>query len=489
MSEISISSTSTEQNKTGSWKYIRPEYRDRGAPCVEKCPTGVEIERYMTLLRERRVSDAAELLLRDNPIPSVTGRVCNHPCEDGCNRANFDGAVAIHSVERMLGDLVLQEPLPLPLHPIHAERVAVIGSGPAGLACAYHLTRLGYAVDVFEQYDQPGGMLRVGIPEYRLPRAVLDRAIERITALGVTIHCGKRLGENLDWKKLLASFAAVFVGTGAHVSKKLEATLPKASYWSGLDFLRAVNRGDFPSVGKKVFVIGGGNTAMDCARTALRLGAEVTVVYRRTRAEMPAIKEEVDDAEREGVQFIFKTAPGDAAFPDGADTIITAIGENPELELLHEDKRVFSGGDVAGDDRTVASALGAGKRAAYAIDGFLRDMVHPKHSMDDVVPFNDINVNHFERVARHDDRRTDHVLPFAETNLGLSDVDALNEAARCFQCGDCNDCEKCMLYCSDVAIHRSTVTGDLEIDLAYCKGCGVCATECPRGAIVMTREN
>ena len=564
---ISISSTSTEVNQTGSWKYIQPVYHDRVAPCSAGCPTGVDIEGYMAFLRENRVSDAMDLLLRENPLPAITGRVCNHPCESKCNRSEFDDAVAIHAVERMLGDLILDSPLPDAVLPRHDGRVAVIGSGPAGLACAYHLTQLGYAVEIFEQEHAAGGMLRVGIPEYRLPRAVLDRQIERLSAMGIAIHTGVRVGNEVSWTSLTTDFAAIFLASGAHISKVLQLDDASAhdTLISGLDFLRAVNRGERPAIGRHVIVIGGGNTAMDCARTALRLGATVTVLYRRTREEMPAIAEEIQDAEREGVGFSFLAAPerlvresgrltllcrrmklgeldaqgrrrpvesDEAPFALQADTIITAIGEDSELHALQAEirdaraamdtwgcaklARIFLGGDVAGDERTVASALGAGKRAAIGIDRHLRtcrgegfsddviealnigglgalsmarwmdnDPVRRVSPLNTVVRAEEINTSYFPHEQRHDDHHSAKVKSFAETNAGLTPEEALSEAARCFECGVCNECELCSIYCGEAAIHLDPAGGRFVIDLEHCKGCGICTAECPRGAITM----
>lgn len=571
---VAASLTSTRVNRTGSWKYVQPVYRDRVAPCNEACPVGIDIEGYMDFLREGRLEDAIDLLLRENPLPAVTGRVCDHPCEVGCNRGRFDEAVSIHAIERVLGDLVAElgavvEPARAP-GPRRKERVAVVGSGPAGLGCAYFLARLGYRVTVFEAADEAGGMLRLGIPEYRLPRAVLDREIERIRRAGVEIRCGVRVGEELPWAAL-DEFDAVFLGTGAHRSQPMGVKgedLPGVR--AGLDFLKEVNAGARPDVGRRVVVVGGGNTAMDCARTALRLGAEVTVVYRRGRAEMPAILAEVDEAEREGVRFVFLAAPVAFHAPGGrlgavecvrmrlgppdasgrrrpvpteerftvsADTVLTAIGEVAEPEVLprgitREDgavgvdplgmtswPRFFAGGDMAGQPRSVAHALGSGKRAAIGIHRYLRavagdevsgppleglrygprgnvsltrllcdDPVSRTAPLNEVVPFEDLNVSHFVHVARNSDG---HLSPeasrsgFAEVNVGLSRDAALAEARRCFNCGVCNRCELCLIFCPDVAIRRRPNGQGFEIDLEYCKGCGVCVAECPRGAMAM----
>jgi NADPH-dependent glutamate synthase beta subunit-like oxidoreductase len=525
-------------------------------------------------LREGQVEEACTLLLRENPMPAVTGRVCHHPCESSCNRCSFDEAVAIHAIERQLGDLMLEVP---PRQAAAAPRglVAVVGSGPAGLACAYHAARLGYAVTVYEAADLAGGMLRYGIPEYRLPRDLLDRQIEWIKGHGVKIDCGVRVGADVTWSNLLGAFDAIFVALGAQRSRELGIPgegLPGVE--PGLQFLNAVNAGERPAVGRRVVVVGGGNTAMDCARTALRLGATVTVLYRRTRAEMPAIPEEVEEAEREGVRFLFLAAPvrlhssngrvdamdcqhmrlgepdasgrrapvpieGDR-FTIPADTVLSAIGEVAQLaELPIEVERaaaglvtdewgattraaVFAGGDVTQGPRTVADAIGMGKRAAIAIDRYLEgveggerepevvsaaalrlgpkgnvsitrwrgdDPVARTAPVNEVVSYESLNVRHFT----HDRRETEAHLgaaesrrSFSEVNMGLSREAALEEARRCFNCGVCNRCDICLVFCPDVAIAREN--GGYRLALDYCKGCGICAAECPRGAITMTRD-
>lgn len=579
---VAVSSTSTLVTHTGTWKYIRPAYHDRVAPCNERCPVGIDIEGYMNLLRENRVAEARQLLFSENPMPAVTGRVCHHPCESACNRRLFDEAVSIHAVERMLGDLAMDEPpakTPVPAHP---ERVAVVGSGPAGLACAWHLARFGYEVTVLEAAAKPGGMLRLGIPEYRLPESILDRDIARIRALGVEIRCNVRVGDGPAWEKLLAEFDAVLIASGAHASRALGvAGEDGPGVMRGLEFLEAVNAGARPEIGPQVIVVGGGNTAMDCARSAVRLGAEVTVLYRRTRSEMPAIADEVEQAEREGVRFAFLASPvgfhavngklrgvecermelgkPDAsgrrsAVPAGeryivpAQTVLTAIGESAELDVLPDDvgrdaasvrvdafgltsrAAVFAAGDVTEEQRTVADALGAGKRAAIGIDGLLRAKAREKSGggknpsrtngeeaaalrfgagnmsaarwtrrdpvarvdpLNTVIAFEELNVNHFAAAPRHADVH----LPvartragFDETTRGLTREQALEEAHRCFNCGVCNRCDLCLIFCPDAAIVRDGDGGAYRIALDYCKGCGLCVAECPRGAIVMTRD-
>ncbi len=568
---ISISSRTTRDNRTGSWKYIRPVYRDHVAPCNQACPVGIDIEGYMNLLREGREQEAADLLLRENPMPATTGRVCHHPCETACHRGGFDEPLAIHAVERVLGDRILAQELPAPLPRTRRERVAVVGSGPAGLACAYHLLRAGYGVECFEAADRPGGVLRTGIPDYRLPAEVVDRECDRIRALGATIHCGARLGGNVPWSRLDA-FDAVFLAPGAQRSRGLELEGgPDERVMCGLDFLRDVKKGQRTWLGREVVVVGGGNTAMDCARTALRLGSRVTVLYRRGRGEMPAIREEVEEAEKEGVRFRFLAAPvgvqrsggrldglvcepmrlgdpdesgrrrpvpvPDRRFTIPADTVLSAVGEEIDPSALPGEvpldrgavpvnrlggaraPRWFAGGDAIDQARSVADALGSGKRAALGIDRHLRglageathhdlgplrwgrgnlsatrwrgdDPVRRTDTVNECVPFDRINTEHFVPAARHSDR---HASPdvmiegFAEANRGLTHAAALSEAARCFNCGVCNGCELCLIYCPDIAISRRE-GGGFRIAYEYCKGCGVCAHECPRGAMAMTRE-
>ncbi len=567
--QVAMSSMSTLATRTGSWKYQYPAYHDRVAPCNAGCPVGIDIEGYMNLLREGRVDEARDLLLAENPLPAVTGRVCHHPCENQCNRRALDEAVAIHAVERAMGDLAHQRPAPVFRSALRPERVAVVGSGPAGLACAYHLARFGYGVTVYEAAPAPGGMLRLGIPEYRLPRDVLDRDIARVAAHGAEIKCGVRIGRDISWDDLHRTFDAIFVAVGAHASRALGVPgedLPGVR--PGLAFLREVNLGGRPDLGRHVVVVGGGNTAMDCARSAMRLGARVTVVYRRTRDEMPAIREEVEDAMREGAEFVFLANPlaftsaagrvdaivcermalgePDASgrrrpMPTGerftvyADTVLSAIGESTALDGFYPDVQgsasglevdalggtsrdlLYAGGDVTDLERTVADALGAGKRAALGIDRHLRkhhgdthelnalrfgegnlsaarwlrrDPIRRTDPINQVVGVDDLNFTQYQRVRRHADPHLPSgsaVTGFDEVNAGLTASEAMDEAKRCLNCGVCTECDVCLIFCPDAAITHAE-GGAYVIALDYCKGCGICAAECPRGAITMTQD-
>ncbi len=531
----------------------------------------------MNLLREGHVEEARDLLLRENPMPATTGRVCHHPCEAACNRRLFDEPVSIHAVERMMGDLALGSPLPSPAPRTRDGSVAVVGSGPAGLACAYHLARMGYGVTVFEADPEPGGVLWFGIPEYRLPRSVVAREIERIRALGVEIRCGVRAGTELPWKDL-ARFDAVFLATGVHGSRRMGIEGEETEgIRPGLGFLREVNEGKRPDLGRRAVVVGGGNTAIDCARAALRLGSHVTILYRRTRVEMPAIADEVEEAHREGIDFCFLAAPVAARSVAGrlealvcvrmrlaeadatgrarpvpidgsrfllpADTVLAAVGEARAQDGLPPgfpgDTSVvrvddfcgtrrpgfFAGGDLLDQPHTVADALGSGKRAAIGIDRYLRraeserilddhardlsyggrgnasvtrwrgdDPIHRNGAVNEVVSFENLNMAHFAHVERKNDRHVPAAPAvstggaFDEVNLGLSREQALAEARRCFNCGVCNRCEVCLIFCPDLAITRRAGGTGFDIAYEYCKGCGICNAECPRGAMTMTRE-
>ncbi|NWF56730.1 MAG: FAD-dependent oxidoreductase [Syntrophaceae bacterium] len=490
---LSISLQSTLWNKTGTWRYLKPSYITQKAPCSKACPIEQDISFYLTSLADGKPEEAWRRILESNPFPSICGRVCHHPCESDCNRKDYDEALAINALERFLGDWGMKHsPGNATGMERRKEQVAVIGSGPAGLSCAYFLARCGYGVTVFEAMKEPGGMLRYGIPKYRLPRNILNREISRIKSLGVEIRTGKRLGADLGLEEL-KNFAAVFLATGAWAEQKPELPgddLP--GVWHGLSFLREVNAGKKISLGKRVLVVGGGNTALDSARVALRLGSKATVLYRREKADMPAIPDEIEEAAKEGVDFIFRAAPvkilgkqkvqGVDALrtkpgkPDASgrrspvliphsgfslkgDSVILAVGERADLSFLPEGMRVgngriaidswgrtnlpgfFAGGDAATGQGYVSQAIASGKKTASAIDRYLRGKAgDPEEDGREIVRLDKINLDYFTHRKRTRISSRDlkpRAGSFAEVHLGLSPSGAKREAERCFSCGNC----------------------------------------------------
>jgi len=531
-------------NLTGSWRNVRPYYDFKVSPCRLGCPTMENIQRYIFLVTQERHEEAWSELMEANPMPSVTGRVCFHPCMEKCTRKDFDQAINIPAIERSIGDRGLDNPGWMKKAPAtKKEKVAVVGGGPAGLSAAYYLARRGYPVTIFEAAPSLGGTLRWGIPEYRLPNDVLDRVVEQIVESGpITVKTGSALGRDVDLAKLEKEFAAVFVGVGLSRSRPLGVPGEDGrGVERGLDFLRRVNGGETVNPGRSVAVVGGGNTAMDVARCARRSGAEVTVVYRRTMNEMPAIKDEIEEAEHEGVKFRFLAAPksidrgasgpltvhfqqmklgdpdesgrrrpvpdGDASFALSVDTLYTAIGEEaddaPYAKLLERDgnlvatkgewgetsrKKVFAGGDVATGAASVVEAVAAGRKAAERIARMLSGEPEPAVEEPRTISIENINTAYFTKGKRVLVPRIplDEALAgYREIHTGYDDRMLRREADRCFSCGVCNFCDNCWVYCPDVAVRR--LENEYEFDYDFCKGCLVCVIECPRNAI-STRE-
>lgn len=425
---IPRSSTTTESNKTGSWRFLQPRYDEKTAPCSAACPAGEDIARVEMLVSQGLFKEAWETILQENPFPGVCGRVCFHPCETVCNRGPFDEALAVHIVERFVADTAMRYGLrpESPQLPPKKERVAIVGAGPSGLAASYFLARMGYSCDVFESRTEPGGLLRWGIPPYRLPESVLRWEVEHVRSLGVHIQCGQRISEDL-LKQLRQRYAAVFLGCGHYRDSMLGIPgedLPGVEH--GLPFLERVRSGQFPSLSGNVVIVGGGNTAIDVARCALRLGARPIVLYRRRRQDMPAFGHEVQMAVEEGVEIMELWSPVEItehpggllltaqkmevvsekggraqvqAVPDRtieivAKKIFKALGNtaeepwlNPPSEASPETLRLANtvlmrdpdgsllvyGGDLAAQSKSVAHAIGSGKEAAIALDVFFRN--------------------------------------------------------------------------------------------------------------------
>ena len=534
---ITLDVGSSLANRTGSWRTRRPVYVDHLPPCNEACPAGEDIQGWLYHAESGDYEAAFRALVVNNPMPATMGRVCYHPCESGCNRAKLDSAVSIHSVERFLGDLALEQQWKLaPASKASGKRVLVVGAGPSGLSAAYHLARLGHGVTIVEAGPMAGGMMRFGIPKYRLPREILDAEIQRILDLGVELRLNEKVSDLRATLKA-GGWDAAFLAVGAHLAKR--AYIPAAGAAKILDavsVLRGMEGEETPRLGRRVLVYGGGNTAIDVARTAKRLGAEeAVIVYRRTREKMPAHDFEVQEALEEGILVkwltTIKSADG-ATFtvermaldakgfpqPTGefetieADSLVLALGQDVDLSLLDGvpglivkdgvvevdghmmtgHPGVFAGGDMVPAERTVTVAIGHGKKAARNIDAWLRGETWepaPKHPG---APFERLNPWYYGDAPRTVQPALDLVRrtsTFDEVVSGLDASNALFEARRCLSCGNCFECDNCYGVCPDDAIQKLGPGARFRVDYDYCKGCGVCATECPCGAIEMVPED
>ena len=533
---ITLEVGSSLANHTGSWRVERPVYVDRMPPCNDGCPAGENIQGWLYHAEEGDYEAAWRLLAKDNPLPAVCGRVCYHPCETACNRAELDEAVGIHAVERFLGDRALEAGYETePVLPPSGRRVLVVGSGPSGLSAAYHLARLGHDVTIHEAAPEAGGMMRYGIPKYRLPREVLDAEIGRIASLGVRIEVRRRVTDVLRAKDE-GGFDAVFLALGAQLSRR--AYLPAADSARILDavsFLRSAEGADPPSLGRRVVVYGGGNTAMDSARTAKRLGAsDAVIVYRRTRDRTPAHESELEEALAEGITMswlstiervedgsvvIEKMTLDDTGFPQptgeyetlGADTVVLALGQETDLSAVAElddvsvrdgglevgedmmtgHPGVFAGGDMVPAERTVTVAIGHGKRAARSIDAFLRGERYTRPGRHELAGFDRLNTWYYAdapKTVQPELETARRASTFDEVVGGLDADNALFEARRCLSCGNCFECDNCFGVCPDNAVVKLGPGKRYAFDYDYCKGCGLCVAECPCGAIVMEPE-
>jgi NADPH-dependent glutamate synthase beta subunit-like oxidoreductase len=530
--------------KTGSWRTLMPVNIMQTPPCTHSCPAGNDIRGFLRVLADSKDYEAAwHILTRTNPLPSTCGRVCPHPCEGGCNRRDFDEPLAINSAERAVGDFGLKNNLAhKKLVAGRKEKIAVVGSGPAGLSCAFHLAKRGFQVKIFESAGEPGGMMRYGIPPYRLPNYILRQEIEKILNLGIELECNVQVGVNLALDQLSREYDAVFLGPGAQ--KGLAIDLPgksAESVYTGVDFLKQVNSGKWMEIGKDVVVIGGGNTAMDCARVAKRLGANVSVVYRRTRVEMPAITAEIDEAMEERILFRYHTNPVKLIADEGrvvgllcvqmelkepdasgrarpvpiagsesfipADTVIMATGQAVDYDGLdvqtvdnqwmHTNEHlmtsmdgVFAGGDAVSGLETVSLAIGQGTRAASAIEDYIDGNRESQLAQPPVIFSRDLNTYYYDKQKRFEKEAESihmRLKNFREVYPAIDPEAIIEEAGRCFSCGLCFNCGNCHMYCPDCAVKVSTA-GGYEFDYDFCKGCGLCAKECPCHYIQMTLE-
>ena len=523
--------------RSGPVRARRPIYVDLLPPCNAGCPAGENIQAWLAHTKAGDHEAAWRQLTLDNPFPAIHGRVCYHPCEAVCNRAELDGAVSIHGVERFLGDLAIERGWAFEAPATRSDRrVLVVGSGPSGLSAAYHLARLGHGVTVRDSGPRPGGMMRYGIPSYRLPREILDAEIDRLRALGVTFQQDHRVTD-LDRERREGGFDAVFVAVGAHLSKRVDIPNDDASrVLDAVEFLRGVESGEQPPLHGRVAVYGGGNTAMDAARVARRLGAEDTIiVYRRTRDQMPAHQEEAQDAEEEGIRInwlrTISSMGGDALTvevqeldergkPHGtgrfetleADTLILALGQESDTAFLRGirgisfdddtvrvDKMtlmtgapgIFAGGDAVPSQRTVTIGVGHGKRAARAIDAWLHGGRYEQPPKHDRADFDKLNLWYFGEHDRREQAELDpatRIQSFDEVLTGLTPEEATYESARCLSCGNCFECDGCLGACPEDAVIKLGKGYRYRFDYDSCTGCSACARQCPVHAIEMIAE-
>ena len=533
---ITLDVGTSRANHTGSWRVERPVYVDRMPPCNDACPAGENIQGWLYEAESGNYEAAWRKLVEENPIPAIMGRVCFHPCETACNRVQVDEAVGINAVERFLGDLAIEKGWDLP--PVGTDtgkRILVVGAGPAGLSATYHLRRLGHQVRLVDSAPQLGGMMRYGIPAYRLPREVLDAEIARIVAMGVEVELG-HVVHDIDQERREGGFDAVFLAVGAQLGKRVNIPAGDSSHIiDAVSFLHQVADDDPPLLGRRVVIYGGGDTAFDAARTARRLGATAAViVYRRNRERMGASGEELEQALGEGITVRWLSTvnkfEGDRivlekmelnaeGFPEptgefeelDADSLVLALGQDTDLSLLDQASDVtvedgavevqasmmagasgiFAGGDAVPADRTATVAVGHGKKAAHGIDDFVMGRIPAQKDRHELATFDRLNTWYYAdapRTKRPELEKIRRQTNFEEVIGGLHEDNALFEARRCLSCGNCFECDNCFGVCPDNAVIKLGPSQRYQFDYDFCKGCGICVKECPCGAIEMVPE-
>ena len=524
-------------NHTGSWRNERPVYVDLMPPCNHGCPAGENIQGWLYHAEEGDYEAAWRRLVEENPFPAVEGRVCYHPCENACNRGQLDEAVNIHAVERFLGDEALKHGWKIEAGAPTGKHVLVVGAGPSGLSAAWHLRRLGHDVTLHDAGPMAGGMMRFGIPKYRLPRDILDGEIARIVDMGVKIELNSKVSDIPGMMKE-GGFDAAFVAVGAHLAKRTDIPAREAGkILDAISVLRGIETDDEPPLlGRRVVVYGGGNTALDMARTAKRLGAsEALVVYRRSREQMPAHDIELEEALDEGVMLhwlttikqidgttftVEKMKVDEDGWPQPtgefetleADTLVLALGQAVDTGFLEGIPGVkitkdgvidvdsammtgypglFAGGDMVPAERTVTVAVGHGKKAARNIDRWLRGEAPAQRNGARLAGYERLNTWYYTDADKTVQPELDLIrrqTTFDEIHGGLDETNALFEARRCLSCGNCFECDNCYGICPDNAVKKLGPGKRFEFNYDFCKGCGLCAAECPCGAIDMVPE-
>ena len=525
------------ENQTGSWRTERPVYLDRLPPCNNTCPAGENIQAWLAHAEEGDYHAAWQEIMRNNPLPGIMGRACYHPCEGACNRKDIDTAVNIHAVERFLDDEAIKKGWkPEVIGEPSGKKILIVGAGPSGLSAAYHLRRLGHDVTIYEAGPIAGGMMRFGIPAYRLPRDIVEANIQRIADMGVEFVLNRKV-EDIEKEKADGGFDAVFLAIGAHLANRVN--IPAADAGRILDavnVLREMETGEeAPMLGRRVVVYGGGNTAVDVARTAKRLGAEeAVIVYRRTREQMPAHDFEMDEAMEEGIVVNWLTTIKEMGedkimvermrlnedgrpVPTGeydeieADTVVMALGQNVDTSFVEKlegvqiadktiqvnsqmmtgHKGVFAGGDMVPSERTVTVAVGHGKHAARCIHAWLQGGFYQAETRHEIATFDKLNTWYYANAPETVQKTLDiarRQTTFGEVLGGLDETNALYEARRCLSCGNCFECDNCYGVCPDNAVIKLGPGKRFAFNYDFCKGCGICVTECPCGAIKMVPE-
>ena len=522
---------------TGPLRTMRPVYTDFLPPCNNACPAGENIQAWLALAQDGHYEAAWQSLIENNPFPAIHGRVCYHPCEEGCNRNHTDTTVQIHAVERFLGDMALKEGwTPKFEMPAQGGRVLIVGAGPSGLSAAYHLRRMGHEVEIREAGPVAGGMIHFGIPAYRMPRQELNAEIKRVEDMGVKITLNHRVDQLLDEKKE-GEFDAVFIAIGAHISKKINIPAREAGKMlDAVTFLRQAYSDNPPKIGRRVAIYGGGNTAMDAARTAKRLGAEeALIIYRRDRESMPAHDFEADEALEEGVKIkwlrtikeidedhlrveVMELDDQGRPQPTGkfedleADALIMAVGQEADSGFLRKvpgvefnrdgtvivgpdmmtgSEGIFAGGDMVPTERSVTNAVGHGKKAARYIDGYLRQQPYQPAAKHKIIGYDYLHL--WFRTDAPSQQQPELPVPeridnFNEIVKGLSEAEARYEAQRCLSCGNCFECDGCYAACPEGAIIKLGKGKRYRYDYDLCTGCAVCFEQCPCHAIEMVPE-